>query len=74
MQSNMFLAVGNMLFLLVIDALWLRELKGRATFLAVLAAMAGIVMYYYPWHFAQNSLIGISLILISCVGNAVHLT
>ncbi|MCU6795076.1 DMT family transporter [Paenibacillus sp. WQ 127069] len=74
MQSNMFLSVGNMLFLLVIDALWLRELKGRATFLAVLAAMAGIVIYYYPWHFAQSSLIGISLILLSCVGNAVHLT
>jgi len=74
MQSNMFLSVGNMLFLLVIDAFWLRELKGRATFLAVLAAMAGIVLYYYPWHIAQISLIGIVLILVSCVGNVAHLS
>ncbi|MFE5318219.1 DMT family transporter [Paenibacillus sp. NPDC056579] len=74
MQSNMFLSVGNMLFLLLIDAFWLRELNNRATFLAVLAAMAGIVIYYYPWHLAQSSLIGIVLILISCVGNVVHLT
>ncbi|SFK82044.1 Permease of the drug/metabolite transporter (DMT) superfamily [Paenibacillus sp. 1_12] len=73
-QSNMFLSVGNTLFLLVIDAIWLRELKSRTTFLAVLAAMAGIVIYYYPWHFAQSSLIGIGLILLSCIGYAVHLT
>ncbi|SDD69573.1 Permease of the drug/metabolite transporter (DMT) superfamily [Paenibacillus sp. UNCCL117] len=74
MQSNMFLSVGNMLFLLIVDAFWLRELKSRATFMAVLAAMAGIVTYFYPWHFAQSSLIGIVFILLSCVGNVAHLT
>jgi drug/metabolite transporter (DMT)-like permease len=73
-QTSMVLSIGNTLFLLMIDAIWLRELKSRTAFLAILAAMAGVVLYYYPWQFAESSVLGISLILLSCIGYALHLT
>ncbi|WP_245809808.1 DMT family transporter [Cohnella massiliensis] len=72
-QTSMVLAVGNTTALVALDMIWLREIRGRSSFLGIAAAMAGIVLFYYPWDFGGGHFSGILLILASCVGYAVHL-
>lgn len=72
-QTSMMLSVGNTAALIVLDVCWLRELRGRSSFLGILAAMAGVVIFYFPWDFRGSHFSGIVLILASCAGYAIHL-
>jgi len=72
-QTSMILSVGNTAALLILDVCWLRELRGRSSFLGIIAALAGIVMFYFPWDFGGSHFSGIGLILASCAGYAIHL-
>ncbi|MGG6310897.1 DMT family transporter [Paenibacillus macerans] len=72
-QTSMVLAVGNTAALVALDILWLREIRGRSSYLGIAAAVAGIIIFYYPWNFGGSSLKGLLLVLISCSGYAVHL-
>ncbi|WP_159887351.1 DMT family transporter [Paenibacillus puerhi] len=71
-QTSMILSIGNTLFLIVLDALWLRELRSRWALAAIFIAMTGVVFYHYPWNAEQGSPLGVSLVLLSCLGYAVH--
>ncbi|WP_246310799.1 DMT family transporter [Paenibacillus xylanilyticus] len=72
-QTSMMLSVGNTAALIVLDVFWLRELRGRTSFLGIVAALAGIVVFYFPWDFRGGHISGILLILASCAGYAIHL-
>ncbi|KQY82229.1 hypothetical protein ASD24_16410 [Paenibacillus sp. Root52] len=72
-QTSMILSVGNTAVLIILDIFWLRELRGRSSFLGILVAMAGIVVFYFPWDFGGSHFSGIVLILASCAGYAIHL-
>ncbi|MEK8131826.1 DMT family transporter [Paenibacillus filicis] len=71
-QASMMLSIGNTLMLLLVDALWLRELRSRSALLLILVAMAGVALYNYPWESGQAGAIGIILLLFSCLGYALH--
>ncbi|WP_260871072.1 DMT family transporter [Paenibacillus xylanexedens] len=72
-QTSMMLSVGNTAALIVLDVCWLRELRCRSSFLGILAAMAGVIIFYFPWDFGGSHFTGIVLILASCAGYAIHL-
>jgi len=72
-QTSMILSVGNTVALIVLDVCWLKELRGRSSFLGIVAAMAGAVVFYFPWDFERTHFGGIVLILTSCAGYAIHL-
>ncbi|SEK60797.1 DMT family transporter [Paenibacillus sp. OK003] len=72
-QTSMVLSVGNTAALIILDVFWLRELRGRSSFLGILVAMAGVVVFYFPWDFGGGHFSGIVLILASCAGYAIHL-
>ncbi|SHN59449.1 MULTISPECIES: DMT family transporter [unclassified Paenibacillus] len=72
-QTSMILSVGNTAALLILDVFWLRELRGRSSFIGIMAALAGIVVFYFPWDFGKSHFSGIVLILASCAGYAIHL-
>ncbi|SEN75333.1 DMT family transporter [Paenibacillus sp. OK076] len=72
-QTSMVLSVGNTAALIILDVFWLRELRGRSSFLGILVAMTGVVVFYFPWDFGGSHFSGIVLILASCAGYAIHL-
>ncbi|WP_408891943.1 DMT family transporter [Paenibacillus taichungensis] len=72
-QTSMILSVGNTAALLILDVFWLRELRGRSSFIGIMAALAGVVVFYFPWDFGESHFSGIILILASCAGYAIHL-
>lgn len=72
-QTSMILSVGNTAALLLLDILWLKELRGRSSFFGILAAITGVVVFYYPWDFGGSHFSGVVLILASCAGYAIHL-
>ncbi|SDW38851.1 Permease of the drug/metabolite transporter (DMT) superfamily [Marininema mesophilum] len=69
-QTSMLLSVGNNLFVILVDLLWLREVKNRGVLLGVF----GILLYYYPWQFQAGNLIGIGLVILSSIGYTINLT
>lgn len=72
-QTSMVLAVGNTTALVVLDVLWLREIRGQFSFFGIAAGIVGVALFYYPWNFEVGSLNGVVLTLTSCIGYAVHL-
>ncbi|CAI6048533.1 hypothetical protein PAECIP112173_01297 [Paenibacillus sp. JJ-100] len=72
-QTSMMLSIGNNLFIILLDILWLREVKSRGIFIGVFGLIVGITLYYYPWNFETGALIGIGLVLLSSIGYSIHL-
>jgi drug/metabolite transporter (DMT)-like permease len=72
-QTSMMLSIGNNLFIILLDIIWLREVKSRGIFIGVFGLIVGIILYYYPWHFETGALIGIGLVLLSSIGYSINL-
>ncbi|ASS73669.1 hypothetical protein CIG75_00880 [Tumebacillus algifaecis] len=73
-QTSLVLSIGNMLFVFLVDLIWLREIRNKAIFVGAIVVVAGILSYYYPWNIGWDSGIGIFLVLLSCLGYAINLT
>ncbi|AFC30676.1 hypothetical protein PM3016_3869 [Paenibacillus mucilaginosus 3016] len=73
-QSSLLLSIGNTFFVVLMDLLWLREIRSLTILAGIAAAMAGTLLYYYPWDFEESSVYGIGLMMISSIGYAAHLT
>lgn len=73
-QSSLLLNIGNTFFVVLVDLLWLREIRNVKVLIGIAVAMSGTLVYYYPWHFEKSNLYGVALMLISSIGYAANLT
>lgn len=73
-QAGMVLAVGNSSLVLLIGALWLKELPSSQQWAGIGVALGGIALYYFPFALEPANLLGIGLFLISGLGYAVQMT
>ncbi|GAX89042.1 DMT family transporter [Effusibacillus lacus] len=73
-QTSLLLCIGNIFFVLVVDAVWLKEIRSISSLVDVFCALIGILAYFYPWNLNWESRIGIGLIVLSSVGYAVNLS
>ncbi|MBE0601944.1 MAG: DMT family transporter, partial [Firmicutes bacterium] len=73
-QSSLFLSVGNTLLVVIVDRLWLRENQTKSDLIKLVFLIAGILLYYYPWGDGSLSVVGMSFMLLSSIGYAVHMT
>lgn len=72
-QTSMMLSIGNNLLVVLLDILWLREVKNRGVLGGIFGLTLAILLYYYPWDFNSGSLIGIGFVLLSSVGYTINL-
>lgn len=72
-QTSMMLSIGNNLFVILLDALWLREAKSRGVLVGILGITISTILYYFPWNFETGSLIGIGFVLLSSLGYTINL-
>ena len=69
----MVLSVGNTLLVLAVGAAWLGEAPGIRQGAGIALALAGVLLYYFPWSLGPDNLLGIGMILLSGLGYAVQL-
>lgn len=72
-QTSLLLSVGNSALVVLLDLLWLREIRRKGTLFGFMVVIAGIMLYYYPWDLGLQDRWGIALVLASSVGYALHL-
>ncbi|NGZ75944.1 DMT family transporter [Saccharibacillus alkalitolerans] len=73
-QVSLILSMANTLMVLAVDRLGAGESRDGVTVPGALVMIAGVVLFYFPWHFGGGSAWGISLVLLSSAGYALHLT
>lgn len=73
-QSSLFLSVGNTMFVMLVDMLWLRENQTRWDLIKLLFLIAGISLYYYPWDAGSFSAAGMLFMALSSIGYALNMT
>ena len=73
-QSSLFLSVGNTVFVMLVDMVWLRENQAKRDMLALLALLVGIGLYHYPWTMGALPIPGLSFTLASSIGYALNKT
>jgi drug/metabolite transporter (DMT)-like permease len=67
-QSGIVLSVGNTLLVLITGLIWLGERPGFRQTLGLIAAFAGVAMFYYPFRLDGGNLLGIGMLLPSSSG------
>ena len=73
-QSSLFLSVGNTMFVIMVDRIWLRENQTKQDLVKLLFLLSGISLYYYPWDAANLSVPGMICMVLSSVGYALNMT
>lgn len=73
-QSSLFLSVGNTMFVMLVDMIWLRENQTKHDLVKMMLLVAGISMYYYPWGAGTLSVPGLVFMILSSIGYALSLT
>jgi len=73
-QSSLFLSVGNTMFVVLLDRLWLRENQTGGDFLKMALLLGGVFIYYYPWGGADVSVPGAVFMGLSSVAYALNMT
>lgn len=73
-QAGMVQAVGNSTLVLLIGAIWLREWPGPRQWAGIGIALAGSLLYYWPFAPTPQNLVGIGFFLLAGLGYAVQMT
>ncbi len=73
-QSSLFLSVGNTMFVILLDMVWLRENQTKRDLVKLLFLISGICLYYYPWNDAKLSIAGMLFMALSSVGYGLNMT
>ena len=73
-QSSLFLSVGNTMFVMIVDRIWLRENQTKRDLVKLLFLLSGIFLYYYPWDSTNLSVAGMIFMALSSVGYALNMT
>lgn len=73
-QSSLSLSVGNTMFVMLVDMIWLRENQTKRDLVKLLFLISGIFLYYDPWDAANLSIAGLLFMALSSVGYALHMT
>ncbi len=73
-QSSLFLSVGNTVFVILLDMVWLRENQSKWDLVKLLFLISGICLYYYPWEAGGLSGAGMLFMGLSSIGYGLNMT
>lgn len=73
-QSSLLMSITNILSIMAVDALWLKESQNKGAYFKLMFLVAGITLFYLPWDSSNFSWLGVMFVAMSSIGASVNIT